>query len=192
MYLHFDQYGSILPLCLPLPTCFFMTQTPGSPKKKKVGGLATKKTHSTGSKQKEKAAEAVKKATKVPTIKINDSGSKQCPCPQNQPESATLKDPIAFYFIHIALASEIQYSPLTDQFCIIQLAVLSAASLPGRLLPNIAADKWGPFNALLPCIGISGAMIFALYRTLKVGSMIAFVIIYGFFSGASNTGSKSP
>ncbi|KAF5363132.1 hypothetical protein D9758_008355 [Tetrapyrgos nigripes] len=65
------------------------------------------------------------------------------------------------------------------------LAILSAASLPGRLLPNIAADKWGPFNALLPCVGISGAMIFALYGTLKVGSMIVFVIIYGFFSGAS-------
>ncbi|KIK57027.1 hypothetical protein GYMLUDRAFT_46646 [Collybiopsis luxurians FD-317 M1] len=64
------------------------------------------------------------------------------------------------------------------------LAILSAASLPGRLLPNIAADKFGPFNALIPCVGISGAMIFALYGTLNVGSLIAFNIIYGFFSGA--------
>jgi len=64
------------------------------------------------------------------------------------------------------------------------LAILSAASLPGRLLPNIAADKFGPFNAMIPCVGIAGAMIFALYGTLEVGSMIGFCIIYGFFSGA--------
>ncbi|KAF9038891.1 MFS general substrate transporter, partial [Rhodocollybia butyracea] len=64
------------------------------------------------------------------------------------------------------------------------LAILSAASLPGRLLPNIVADRFGPLNTLLPCVGISGAMIFALYGTLNVGSLMAFAIIYGFFSGA--------
>ncbi|THU92260.1 MFS general substrate transporter [Dendrothele bispora CBS 962.96] len=64
------------------------------------------------------------------------------------------------------------------------LAILSAASLPGRLIPNILADRFGPFNAIIPIIGISGALIFAMFGTSTVGGVVAFAIFYGFFSGA--------
>ncbi|KAK7458869.1 hypothetical protein VKT23_009879 [Stygiomarasmius scandens] len=64
------------------------------------------------------------------------------------------------------------------------LAILSAASLPGRLLPNILADRFGPFNAIVPAIGISGALIFAMFGTSTVGSVATFAVFYGFFSGA--------
>ncbi|KAK7458849.1 hypothetical protein VKT23_009859 [Stygiomarasmius scandens] len=64
------------------------------------------------------------------------------------------------------------------------LAILSAASLPGRLLPNILADRFGPFNALITAVGISGALIFAMFGTSTVGSLVTFAVFYGFFSGA--------
>ncbi|KAF5348380.1 hypothetical protein D9758_010933 [Tetrapyrgos nigripes] len=69
------------------------------------------------------------------------------------------------------------------------LAILSAASLPGRLLPNILADRVGPFNVIVPIICIAGALIFAMFgigsgSSATVGGITAFSIFYGFFSGA--------
>ncbi|CAE6526141.1 unnamed protein product, partial [Rhizoctonia solani] len=64
------------------------------------------------------------------------------------------------------------------------LAILNAASIFGRTIPNFVADKFGPFNLLIPCSAISGALIFAMFGIKSAGALIVFSILYGFFSGA--------
>ncbi|KAF8595642.1 MFS general substrate transporter [Ceratobasidium sp. AG-I] len=64
------------------------------------------------------------------------------------------------------------------------LAILNAASIFGRTLPNFIADKLGPFNLLIACSMITGALIFAIFGIKSSGALIAFSILYGFFSGA--------
>ncbi|CAE6412108.1 unnamed protein product [Rhizoctonia solani] len=64
------------------------------------------------------------------------------------------------------------------------LAILNAASIFGRTIPNFIADKLGPFNLLIPCSAISGALIFAMFGIKSTGALIVFSILYGFFSGA--------
>ncbi|KAF8755950.1 MFS general substrate transporter [Rhizoctonia solani] len=64
------------------------------------------------------------------------------------------------------------------------LAILNAASIFGRTIPNFVADKFGPFNLLIPCSGISAILIFAMFGIKSSAALIIFSILYGFFSGA--------
>ncbi|QRV97284.1 major facilitator superfamily transporter [Ceratobasidium sp. AG-Ba] len=64
------------------------------------------------------------------------------------------------------------------------LAILNAASVFGRTIPNFIADQYGPFNLLIPCSAISGVLIFAMFGIKSSAALIIFSILYGFFSGA--------
>ena len=54
----------------------------------------------------------------------------------------------------------------------------------GRLLPNFFADKFGPYNMLLPCLYISAALAFAWFGILNFAGIIVFGLLYGFWSGS--------
>lgn len=64
------------------------------------------------------------------------------------------------------------------------LAILNAASVFGRTIPNFMADKVGIFNVIIPCSGVVGVLIFAMFGVKSPGALIVFSILYGFFSGA--------
>ncbi|KAG9127643.1 hypothetical protein FRC07_011229, partial [Ceratobasidium sp. 392] len=64
------------------------------------------------------------------------------------------------------------------------LTILNAASIFGRTIPNFVADKYGPFNLLIPCATISGVLIFAMLGVKSSPALIVFGLLYGFFSGA--------
>ncbi|QRV86674.1 major facilitator superfamily transporter [Ceratobasidium sp. AG-Ba] len=64
------------------------------------------------------------------------------------------------------------------------LAILNAASVFGRTVPNFVADKYGPLNLLIPCATISGILIFAMFGVKSSSALIVFGLLYGFFSGA--------
>ncbi|KAG8747617.1 hypothetical protein FRC10_000160 [Ceratobasidium sp. 414] len=64
------------------------------------------------------------------------------------------------------------------------LAILNAASIFGRTIPNFVADKYGPFNLLIPCATISGVLIFAMFGVKSSAALVVFGLLYGFFSGA--------
>jgi len=64
------------------------------------------------------------------------------------------------------------------------LAVMNAAALPGRILPNILADRYGPYNVLIPCTVMCAVLMFCMFAITTVTGMIVFAIFYGFFSGA--------
>jgi len=62
--------------------------------------------------------------------------------------------------------------------------VLNAGSVFGRILPNALADRIGPFNTLIPCTFACGVLAFAWTGVHETGGLLAFAILYGFFSGS--------
>ncbi|KAJ7634826.1 major facilitator superfamily domain-containing protein [Roridomyces roridus] len=64
------------------------------------------------------------------------------------------------------------------------VAILNAGSVVGRILPNFFADKFGPFNMIIPCVLICSGLMFSLLGITSTGSMVPVAIIYGIASGA--------
>ncbi|KZP00827.1 MFS general substrate transporter [Calocera viscosa TUFC12733] len=64
------------------------------------------------------------------------------------------------------------------------LAMINAASIVGRTLPNLIADKFGPITVLIPASTIAGALVFALLGIKNIAGLVIVCILYGFFSGA--------
>ena len=54
----------------------------------------------------------------------------------------------------------------------------------GRLLPNFFADKFGPYNMLLPCLYISAVLAFAWFGISNFAGVVIFGLLYGFWSGS--------
>ncbi|KAF4588805.1 hypothetical protein EYR40_010360 [Pleurotus pulmonarius] len=67
------------------------------------------------------------------------------------------------------------------------LAIMNAAGLPGRIIPGILADRFGPFNIIVPVIILNVVFLFALFGISTEGSAIAFAVLYGVSSGAFMT-----
>ncbi|KAH9992527.1 MFS general substrate transporter [Russula compacta] len=62
--------------------------------------------------------------------------------------------------------------------------ILNAGSIVGRLIPNALADRIGALNMLIPCTLACGVLAFTWIAVHENGGLIAFAILYGFFSGA--------
>lgn len=64
------------------------------------------------------------------------------------------------------------------------ISILNTASIFGRIFPNIAADRIGAFNTIVPCAILAGILSLCLIPISSVGPIIVFLILYGFFSGS--------
>jgi hypothetical protein len=83
---------------------------------------------------------------------------------------------------------------------------MNATSFVGRVIPNLIADIYGPLNSTFPMpltfvlipispvpinlaftvfSGITGGLMFAMFGATTTGGVVAFGIVYGFFSGGS-------
>ncbi|KAI0057047.1 MFS general substrate transporter [Artomyces pyxidatus] len=64
------------------------------------------------------------------------------------------------------------------------LAIMNAASIPGRILPNLFADRFGVYNMII-FVGIGcSVLILSLFGVASITSTMIFAILYGFFSGS--------
>ena len=63
------------------------------------------------------------------------------------------------------------------------LPMLNAASIAGRIVPNALADIFGPLNVLTPAALITGILAFCWIGIHSRSGIIAFAVLYGFFSG---------
>lgn len=62
------------------------------------------------------------------------------------------------------------------------LLVMNAVGLPGRLACGLTADRLlGPVNTLIPTAFIAGVLLYCWAAVSSLGSLYAFVVIYGFF-----------
>ncbi|EIN08528.1 MFS general substrate transporter [Punctularia strigosozonata HHB-11173 SS5] len=64
------------------------------------------------------------------------------------------------------------------------VALLNGASAFGRLIANWLADRYGPFNVLVPSCLFSGALIIAMLGVTSSAASVVVSLLYGFFSGA--------
>ncbi|KAL8823578.1 MAG: hypothetical protein Q9191_005732 [Dirinaria sp. TL-2023a] len=88
-----------------------------------------------------------------------------------------------FPYFYIPIYSERIVGTSAD-FAFYLLAVLNAASIFGRIVPNFLADRIGPLNVLIPCTFIISGLIYAWIGIKNTGGIVAFTIFYGFFSGS--------
>jgi MFS family permease len=64
------------------------------------------------------------------------------------------------------------------------LSMLNAASIFGRILPGLFADKYGRFNVMIIITLVSAIFCFAIWIPVKsTAGLIVFVVIFGFSSG---------
>lgn len=61
---------------------------------------------------------------------------------------------------------------------------MNAAAIPGRIVLNGLADKFGPFNTILPVTLVCSVLLWALFGITDVGGTLTFAVLFGFFSGA--------
>ena len=67
------------------------------------------------------------------------------------------------------------------------LSVMNAGGILGRLLPPALSDALGRFNVLVPCAACTGLAALLLWPfATRVGAVMLFAALYGFFSGAFN------
>jgi MFS family permease len=86
-----------------------------------------------------------------------------------------------FFFVQsFALAKGITDENLTFYL----LSILNTASIFGRIVPNIVANKIGPLNVIAPCAIITGILILTLLGVKNLGGLIVVVLLFGFFSGS--------
>lgn len=63
------------------------------------------------------------------------------------------------------------------------LSILNAASIFGRVLPGLVADKLGRINTVFPHLMVSGILIFIFPLCTSLGGLLPFSILFGFTSG---------
>ncbi|EME48913.1 hypothetical protein DOTSEDRAFT_162812 [Dothistroma septosporum NZE10] len=61
--------------------------------------------------------------------------------------------------------------------------ILNAASVFGRTLPNILADKIGPANVIVPGSACVGIVLLCMIAVRNAGGLIVEALLFGFFSG---------
>ncbi|CAL1703585.1 unnamed protein product [Somion occarium] len=88
------------------------------------------------------------------------------------------------YFPYFYLQLFVDLHGLSENLAFYTLAILNAASVFGRTIPNLLADKIGKFNVFVPICGMSGVLVFAMFGITNTAGVIVFSILYGFASGA--------
>ena len=66
--------------------------------------------------------------------------------------------------------------------------IFSAAAIPGRILPNYFADRYGVFNVMILTTVACSIFIFGLWlpaSNIGEPAITAFVVLFGFWSGSS-------
>jgi MFS family permease len=60
---------------------------------------------------------------------------------------------------------------------------MNGASLFGRFIPGLLADRYGPLNVTVPFAAIIVVLVWCWIPATSVGALFAFAAMYGFFSG---------
>ncbi|KEQ75582.1 MFS general substrate transporter [Aureobasidium namibiae CBS 147.97] len=78
----------------------------------------------------------------------------------------------------------ITYNITSESLGFYTLSIINSASVFGRIIPNLIADRTGPMNMIVPCCLISGVVALCLIPVRSVAGLVIVCLLYGFFSGA--------
>lgn len=87
---------------------------------------------------------------------------------------------ILFYLSFYSEAEGITSSALAFYL----VPIFNAASMFGRTIPNMMADKFGPFNLLIPSALSSGVLMLCMMAVHSKGAIVVVALLSGFMSGA--------
>lgn len=87
-----------------------------------------------------------------------------------------------FFFI-TSYASAMGFS---DDLAFYSVSILNGASMFGRILPGMVADKYGRFNFCLLFTFLSGVIALCWTKVTSVAGLVVFAAAYGFTSGVSH------
>ncbi|KAJ5788389.1 hypothetical protein N7457_003379 [Penicillium paradoxum] len=87
---------------------------------------------------------------------------------------------ILFYLSFYAEANHLTSSSLAFYL----VPIFNAASVFGRTIPNKLADRFGPFNLLIPATMSSGILMLCMMAVHSKASVIVMAALSGFMSGA--------
>jgi len=72
------------------------------------------------------------------------------------------------------------------------ISILNGASLFGRVLPGIVADRFGRFNMLAVSMLLAGIVAFTWTTATSVAGLVVWSLAFGFTSGVSQDGPPRP
>ncbi|KAL1664908.1 major facilitator superfamily domain-containing protein, partial [Schizophyllum commune] len=72
---------------------------------------------------------------------------------------------------------------VNEQLCFYSFAILSFASIFGRILPGWMADRWGAAEVFVPSLGVVGEWGFAMFGCGHPAGLVIFALIFGYFFG---------
>ncbi|CAO1617820.1 unnamed protein product [Sympodiomycopsis kandeliae] len=82
-------------------------------------------------------------------------------------------------FTYSDVWTEDNHIPAKDYF----LSILNGASVFGRIIPGILADRFGKMNMLVPHLGVCVILLFVFPLCQNLHGMIVFSILFGYSSG---------
>ncbi|TDZ45991.1 Aspyridones efflux protein apdF [Colletotrichum trifolii] len=87
---------------------------------------------------------------------------------------------IAFFYIQLfAVSHDIGTASFSSYF----VTLLSAGSVPGRVIPNYLADRVSPLYVQISLAAGAAVMMFAWLGISNMAGLVVFAVIYGLFSG---------
>lgn len=89
--------------------------------------------------------------------------------------------PVPYFYAGLYGSQELH---LDEDLSFYLYAIVNAGGLVGRLAIGLVAYRIGALNTLLPFMAISCIIAFAWEGIRDKGGLIAFCVLYGFFSGA--------
>jgi predicted MFS family arabinose efflux permease len=87
---------------------------------------------------------------------------------------------IPYYYMPAFAQLKIHTSP---DLAFNMLPIIAGGSTLGRVIPNLATQKFGIFNVAGFCILVCGMLLFIWGAVHNIGGMAIYSLFYGFFSG---------
>ncbi|RDW78883.1 MCT family MFS transporter [Aspergillus mulundensis] len=98
---------------------------------------------------------------------------------------------LAFFFVYFGMFGPIFFITsyavnigLSSDLAFYLVSILNGASLFGRVLPGMLADKYGRFNCCIAFTFVSGVIAMCWTKATSVAGTVVFSVAYGFTSGA--------
>ncbi|KAL1685798.1 major facilitator superfamily domain-containing protein [Schizophyllum commune] len=70
-----------------------------------------------------------------------------------------------------------------QQLCFYSFAILSFASIFGRIVPGWMADRWGAANVFIPSLFMVAAISFGMFGCGHPAGLVVFAVVFGYFFG---------
>jgi len=135
------------------------------------------------------------------TIRLPNAASN---LPKLKPDFSVVKLPLlyalssALFFNYLGLFTPNFYVTsytislnLDPDMAFYMVAIINGASLFGRVIPGIWADRYGAFNVMILSAGTSGIVCMCMTKATSIIGIALWSAVYGFTSGASISSLKS-